>query len=210
MTVGADAEQSWDPSTWQPTERITLTLISESEKEAAYREQMTRLAQADGTPQILDVQHQSWSATPEESARRVAACMHEGGFPVEVSPTGGLQYATPPESQQQAWNVAMNTCIAEHPVDPSFSQDWTEPQLRLIYDYWDQYLIPCLEAHGHPVDLSTRPTKQSFVSAFHTGQRHDWWPFAQAMRGVPEEEQARVSETCPELPPQDVFWGTSG
>ena len=27
---------------------------------------------------------------------------------------------------------------------------------------------------------------------------------------LPEERQTQVVQTCPELPPQDVFWGTSG
>ena len=200
----------WDAATWEPPEVIEPVLATEPEKEAAYREQMGRLAESGGTPEILQVQRKDWSTTPLESDQKVASCMRADGFPVEVSPTGGLRYSTPPAAQARAWALAMNTCIAQHPVDPSYTQDWSEPQLRLVYDYWDQYLIPCLEAQGFTVDTSTRPSKESFVTAFFTPGRHDWWPLQATMRGVPEERQTQVVQTCPELPPQDVFWGTSG
>lgn len=208
--TGSTPSKVWDAATWKPTEVIEPVLATEPEKEAAYREQMDRLAESGGTPEILQVQRKDWSTTPLESDQKVASCMRADGFPVEVSPTGGLRYSTPPAAQARAWALAMNTCIAQHPVDPSYTQDWSEPQLRLVYDYWDQYLIPCLEAQGFTVDTSTRPSKESFVTAFFTPGRHDWWPLQATMRGVPQERQTQVVQTCPELPPQDVFWGTSG
>ena len=161
-------------------------------------------------PAPPQVERSGWYATSLESDRMVSTCLAEAGWPNSVGPTGGIQIDTPPESQRSAFEAAYVTCYAQHPVDPSYTQDWTDPQLRLVYDYWDQYLIPCLEAYGYTVDTSARPSKEAFVSAFYTPGRHQWWPFADSMRGVSAERQAEVAQTCPELPPQDVFWGTSG
>ncbi|MGW9717409.1 hypothetical protein ACUXMM_002005 [Micrococcus aloeverae] len=206
----ATAEKTWDASQWVPTERIEPLLTTEAEKERAYREQVARHAQGAGMPAPPQVERSGWYATSLESDRMVSTCLAEAGWPNSVGPTGGIQIDTPPESQRSAFEAAYVTCYAQHPVDPSYTQDWTDPQLRLVYDYWDQYLIPCLEAYGYTVDISARPSKEAFVSAFYTPGRHQWWPFADSMRGVSAERQAEVAQTCPELPPQDVFWGSSG
>lgn len=205
----ATAEKTWDASQWVPTERIEPLLTTEAEKEAAQREQVERMAREAGTPELLQVRRMDWSSTTLESSQKIGECMAAAGFPVEVTPTGALRYPTPPESQKRAWNLAENTCAVKHPVDPAYAHDWTEPQLRLVYDYWDQYLIPCLEAQGLHVDTSSRPSKESFVTSFFTQDRHDWWPYSTTMVGVSEEREAQIAQTCPELPPQDVFWGTA-
>lgn len=62
-------------------------------------------------------------------------------------------------------------CQAQYPMDPGFAQDWTDEQLGIVYDYWEQYYIPCMEAHGHPVDDTDKPSRETYIAAFHTQDR---------------------------------------
>lgn len=51
---------------------------------------------------------------------------------------------------RQAFNAAAYTCEARHTLDPVFQQEWNdEQQLGLIFDYWAQYFLPCMDAQGY-------------------------------------------------------------
>lgn len=105
-----------------------------------------------------------------------------GGLPaVSDGDTGTYVEPGVPESQEEALDLASYVCGAQYPLDPVFAQDWTQDQLRLAYDYWDQYCIPCMEAHGYTISRADQPSRETYVAAFHTSERISWWPNSTSM-----------------------------
>lgn len=126
---------------------------------------------------------------------------------METDETGGI--AVPggvPAAQEASWNLAMYTCESQYTPDPRYRQEWTPEQLGLLYDYWEQYFIPCLAAHGHPVDTTDRPSREAWVAAFPTVDRLPWYPPDTYFLLNPEERD-RLAGVCPPSPPDDVFYG---
>ncbi|MGW9738403.1 hypothetical protein ACUXPL_001424 [Micrococcus sp. 140720015-1] len=210
-TGAASSARTWDPAIWTATEKIDQRVTDEAERERWYQDLRARHANGLGLDDPPPVTRRGWATSVEEHERWVSQCMTERGIPAAYSEVrGGLSWDTPPESQQEAVNLAFWTCSFTFPVDPSISQDWSEAQLRLVYDYWDQYAIPCLEDHGITVDTSTRPSKESFVTAFHTQDRHLWWPVTDSLIGLSDSRYAEVVAACPELPSDAVLYGFDG
>ncbi|MGJ9529098.1 hypothetical protein [Actinotignum sp. GS-2025a] len=90
-------------------------------------------------------------------------------------------------------------------LNPEFLTDWSEDQLRVVWDYWDEYYIPCLDAHGYKVDISKRPARETYVTRFHTDPEHRWWP----NNGGSLEFQIplEVWKVCPSDPPATELYG---
>lgn len=76
----------------------------------------------------------------------------------------------------------------------------------MVYDYWDQYFIPCMEAQGYPIDTSNQPTREAYVAAFHTPERISWWP-SQKFDEQSLEVQKALVEVCPPYPPDEAMYG---
>ncbi|MDY6055018.1 hypothetical protein [Micrococcus sp.] len=204
------SEGTWDPAAWVPTEKVERRMTDEAERERWYEANKAREAAGLGLVDPPPVTRRGWASSTQEHERWVAQCMRERGVPATYDEVrGGIAWDAPPESQEEAYKLASWSCSFTFPVDPSLSQDWSEAQLRLAYDYWDQYAIPCLEGHGLTVDRSTQPSKEAWVAAFHTSGRISWWPVQDSLVGLDDARYAEITATCPELPPQDVFWGTA-
>lgn len=208
----AGPESSWDPASWVPTEKIEPRMTDEAEREQWYQEKIATDARALGLDDVPDVDRRGWATSATEHEKWVADCMTDRGVPTTWNgpALGGIQYDTPPESQKQAVALVEWTCSAMYPIDPTLLQDWTDAQLRLVYDYWEQYEIPCLEARGFTVDTSARPSKESFVAKFHTQERHRWWPVQDTLVGLDDARYADVIEACPEFPSDAVLYGYDG
>ncbi|MEV5723196.1 hypothetical protein AB0L11_06185, partial [Micrococcus luteus] len=52
---------------------------------------------------------------------------------------------------------------------------------------------------AHHTLLFTADWEDNFgrIERVYTPGRHQWWPFADSMRGVSAERQAEVAQTCP-------------
>jgi len=202
---------TWDPANWVPTEKIEQRMTDEAERERWYEENKARHAAGYGLVDPPPVTRRGWATTKEEHERWVAQCMREHGVPAAYDEVrGGISWDTPPASQEDAYMLANWECKFTFPIDPSIFYDWTEPQLRLVYDYWDQYAIPCLEGHGITVDRSTQPSKEAWVAAFHTPERISWWPVEESRIGLDDTRYAEITKACPEVPSDAVLYGFDG
>lgn len=113
----------------------------------------------------------------QEVANTIVTCLEEKGFEARADATGGIIPGSVPSSQSLGLDVALFECFAIHMPTPEISQDWTEEELGMVYDYWDEYFIPCVIDLGYGVDRSNQPTRESFVSTFfEPGKRSDWYP----------------------------------
>ena len=107
---------------------------------------------------------------------------------------------------RQAFNAAAYTCEARHTLDPVFQQEWNdEQQLGLIFDYWAQYFLPCMDAQGYLIPTGNTPTREPYVADFHTPNRLDWWP-QRLLSSIHRRRRARpLAECLPAYPPDEIW-----
>lgn len=140
-----------------------------------------------------------------EYSANMASCLQEQGFPAVHE---GRSYSFRPGvplAQEAALAEATYVCEARYMMDPVYAQDWSEAQLGLVYDYWTQYYIPCVEAHGYVV-AGEPPSRQAYVSAFHTQDRIPWWP-SDTTEMLSADKLAEIEGTCPAHPPDELMYG---
>lgn len=200
------APEQWDPKEWKPTVSITPNRLSDAEREAWRKNYLESLADDLDGP-APDVTLERWVEPNAEWDQAMSECMSDSGFAVEVD-NGAIRYpmGAPPADQLTAWNLAWYSCNAQFTPDPDYSQDWTEEQIGLVYDYWDQHFIPCMEAHGVPVNRTQQPSRESYIATFFTPER-TWWP-NRYLEGLPESQREQLELTCPPYPPPEVMYGT--
>lgn len=165
-----------------------------------------RASEGEGIDDPPDVPLVRWVNSLQEYDSALASCMTEQGFPARVYFGGGLEY-TPgvPDSQRNALDRAWYICDAKYTPIPAIMTDWSDDQFGMLYDYWSEALVPCLESYGVPV--SPAPvTRETFIASFHDV---DWSP-DHALVGAPlsEEEKYHVMEQCPQYPPAKYFYGS--
>ena len=192
--------QTWDPEAWEPTVKITPKTFTEEERWALRAEWLKRAEPSDGPPG--DVQLIRWLDGTKEYSETMAQCLTERGFPAEPDtlgvtfPDGGI-----PSEQDDALDIAWYMCEAQYTLDPRFHGEYTDEQLGVLYDYFEQYYIPCMKAHDQPVADKDKPTRDVYI-ANSTGENADpWWPYPIA--AIPEH----VKKACPELPPDKALYG---
>lgn len=156
-----------------------------------------------------DIEVVRWTDTLADYGATVEECLREQGFIVEHDGRGGFHIpAGIPPHQEEAYQVARYACNAMYPINPVFVQEWSPEQLGLLYDYWDQYLIPCLAAHDLPVSTANKPSREVYISTFFTPDPPNWWP-SDVVEMLPPSVKSSVEQVCPPYPPPEVFYGTS-
>lgn len=200
------APGAWNPNLWEPTVQVNITRLSEDERQAWRSDYLDGFA-ADLDGPAPEVALERWVHPRAEWDAVMTTCMTDSGFPIEVE-DGSIDYPAgpPPADQLSAWDLAWFTCNARFTPDPDYSQDWTEAQIGLVYDYWDQYFIPCMEAHGVPVNRSQQPSRATYISTFFTPER-TWWP-DQYLTMLPQAQQEQLEPVCPPYPPDEAFFGS--
>ena len=195
----------WDPHTWVPTVTITPVSMTEAEKVAWRARWLAATAEQAGLQDPPQVALVRWTEGNADHDRATAACLTDAGFTASAASDGGVNLNVP-EAQVDAFMLADYVCESKYTSDPVYSQEWTTDQLNLIFDYWTQFYLPCLQAHGVPVDPGAVPSKAAWVAAFHTSERLDWWPDT-ALQTTPSSIGTPAREACSMYPPDDVFYG---
>ncbi|WP_168627206.1 hypothetical protein [Cryobacterium sp. BB307] len=130
-------------------------------------------------------------------------CMHEQGYNVFVTFDGGQ--AAPvdlPESQYEAYELANYICYARYPVDQSTIPVFGDEQINILYSYYVDHLVPCLEANGYPIEYV--PSKATFRATFESDQ---WAPYgAVDAARISDEDWQSLNESCPQRPPDDILY----
>lgn len=93
-----------------------------------------------------------------------------------------------------------------YPVHPRYRQPLTEKQIRLLYDYYVNRLVPCLQAEGY--DVGPVPTWEFFLANY---KPIPWDPYRRLSpvrtRMSPSEYKAfrekykALRKKCPPRPP---------
>lgn len=196
----------WNPADWEPTVTIEPEDLDDDDRMAWREDWLARMAETFEIPDPPDVELVRWTSGATDTWETIASCMTEAGFAAKAT-LNGVEYVNgiPPEQVPEG-DLAWYTCHAQYTRDPVLALEWTEDQIGLIFDYWNEYFIPCMEAHGHPIDVSARPSREEYVTAYLADQRSSWRPPASFNR-LPADEQERLALVCTPLPPDDVLYG---
>jgi len=135
-----------------------------------------------------------------ESMRR--SCMAEQGWP--LSPGGA---AVVPNGQMGAYNLAAYTCMAKYEFNPAMARPWTQEQQDIVYDYWVNTEIPCIQKHGYTV--TGLPSRDVFHAKYNLNDWGGWAPLGNVSPD-PGRDGDKLQEDCPETPPFNVLYGTGG
>lgn len=83
----------------------------------------------------------------------------------------GYDFASDRDIEQSALRD-LYACVAAQPLDPFFiGEFYSEQQVDYLYDYYSDWLVPCLELHGLAIDQA--PTKSEFVAGLASWSPYD-------------------------------------
>lgn len=201
--------REWNVEDWTPKAPITPIEMTDEQKEAWRKGRIENDIPADADRSLYkDPGLVKYYDSYQEAGDAIVQCLKQKGFDARSDATGGIIPESVTSSQNLALDVALFECFAMHMPAPEIYQDWTEEQLGMAYDYWDEYFIPCIIDHGYGVDRSNQPTRESFVSTFfEPGKRSDWYPPELLSLTIYEGKDTDVIEDCPTMPPNKYFYG---
>lgn len=137
-------------------------------------------------PEVTFVSSESWSAVMDE-------CLRAADVPVRWGYTEGTTY--PDIGAPDDVLVANFVCQSRYAVNPS-EYLLTRTQLDYLYDYYANWLVPCLAMHG--ADTPQLPSRTSFA------EQQGWWqPYQEvAIIGdrVDDATYRQWQEECPSYP----------
>lgn len=170
-----------------------------------YQAYLRRLEEASG---IKDPPHTKMIrlVSADEQLAVLKDCLAEAGFQVTVTFDGGLEPPRDlPSSQVVAYQRAEYVCYAEYPVDPStFPPPLNETEIEILYDYYVNDLMPCLEDHGY--DVPSPPPMDAFKDEFATGQDL-WFPYDSVPAfSLTDEKWEEINRDCPQAPSDEVLY----
>lgn len=161
MVVGPQIEPNpVQPPQWKPRHPLAPVVMTESEKLERRQQELDRQAASYGLQPWAYPDLVRW-IVPEQTASVMVPCLKQKGFVAEPSSTDGRGYKSNTGSQDEAWGRADVECQAMYSVDPRLLGEPSPDQKNLVYDYWIEFLVPCLKKHGiNP----TVPSREVFVS----------------------------------------------
>ncbi|MCT1458719.1 hypothetical protein M3G03_04025 [Aestuariimicrobium sp. p3-SID1156] len=177
------------PSRWKPKHPLAPVQMSEDEKLSRRKADLDNQAKSYGLTPWEYPALVRW-IVPEQIASVMVPCLKQRGFIVEGS-ADGRGYSGQTGSQDEAFGRAEVECSAMYSVDPRLMGEPSQDQKSLIYDYWVEFLVPCLKKHGiNP----TIPSREVFVST------------PTPMAEYPHDDEKVVKE-CPYGAPSQALLG---
>jgi hypothetical protein len=143
--------------------------------------------------------------SPEELGRVRAQCFRDHGIDAEATFDGGISFDRVPDDlpdRERLIQEAEYRCLVMYPVHPRYRQPLSPAQIRVIYDYYSDSLVPCLRRRGYHIE--DPPEWETFLARF--GTSHEWTPYQFVTSDSAEEWQA-IKEDCPRHPPLSEIYG---
>jgi hypothetical protein len=88
---------------------------------------------------------------------------------------------------------------------------WGDEQVRVVYDYYVDTLVPCLEARGF--EVGDVPTWEAFRSTWVpdgsgglSAGEGSWAPYTLLIDVIPPEEWDAVEAACPQNPTDEMLF----
>lgn len=194
-----------DWESWRPSRPVRdLAKLTEQEKLTLREAELDEFARSLDIANPPDVPLERWIGAHERGPS-AEGCLADAGFTVKSNADGqgwSLESQIGAE-QASSFHMAVYVCTAQYFVDPDLMQELTSDQLRVLYEYYVGYSIPCLEALGYP-----RPEPPSLETFLGTFDQDPWLPIEHVgidLSGGDEVE--RVIEACHQSPPLAALYG---
>ncbi|MGL3806153.1 hypothetical protein ACSYDW_08660 [Paeniglutamicibacter sp. R2-26] len=137
----------------------------------------------------------------EEKAEVQAGCLTNLGFPTTVESDGSYQTNSTTD-QEESLALASYTCALQYPVDLRYAQALTRTQLRTVYTYYRDSLLPCLQAQG--LETGQLSSEETYVEGVATGNA-PWTPYDAV--DLASVDVNALNKACPSMPASDVLYG---
>lgn len=119
----------------------------------------------------------------------MADCMNDDGWSDYVASGGGVTSPSGPDAQE---SIDWYECFARFPIDPQETGYLSAEQREYIYDWYGEWLMPCITAEGY--EIGTRPTRDTFVEV--PEQWSGWSPYIALEADVPDTAVQALMEKC--------------
>ncbi len=192
----------WTMPPWHPRTPIKHRTWTEAQKQEFRTQWLKHMAETQHVSNPPKVAFVRWIGNNDPI---IPQCMTEHGFRSWELEDGGMASDPYPPSQESAYQLAEYICYSKYTIDPKFSQEWTNDQIGLVYDYWTEYYVPCLAAHGVTTDPA--PSRQEFIATFHDVNKQTWWPIDSYAMIASKSKKDAVRKTCPQYPSDADMWG---
>lgn len=139
-------------------------------------------------------------------APTMVRCLKGSGFSATAVGGSGLEFGDIPQSQDNAYSLAIYTCTSKYTIHPYFNLPPSIAALEKMYTWYTGTSAPCLRSRG--IDVPQPPTKDTWVEQYRNGQP-SWLPW-HTVPG-PDSGGSSVSgwneleQQCPQSPPADVY-----
>jgi hypothetical protein len=209
LMVACSTDGGDDPAEASPHEERAPVLAEEFDYEG-YLETLQQASRIENPPETEIVR----VLAPEEQGEVWQDCMREAGYEVSVTSDGGLVPASNlPVDQRDAYELADYTCHAQYPVDESLYPQFGDAQVEVLYRYYVDEQLPCLEDEG--LEVGEPPTfetfRESWVSSgsgLHATEG-TWHPYGVIdLALLSDDEWEALNVACPQSPSNDVLFGS--
>lgn len=176
---------------WRPKQPAPKIILSDTEME------QRRIAALDDERESYQLPPMEYPARirwiyPEEQAAALVPCLTGKGFSVSANSAGTGVKGQVPSAQNQPFARAMIECEAQFSIDPRMMLPPTPQQYVVQYEYWSEFVIPCVRKHGAEIaSLPSRPV---------------WLADPQPLEGYPDGN-ATIQRECPYNIPSRVWLG---
>lgn len=129
---------------------------------------------------------------PDEQDRLRASCALKQGSHIDASraiTTSGVRLPAEAEYRLQVM----------YPVHPSYRAPYTEKQIRVLYDYYVNTLVPCLRREGY--DAGPLPSWEFFHANFTPVPWSPYQRLSPVRTRMPIEQFEALQSRCPPQPP---------
>lgn len=127
--------------------------------------------------------------------RRIYECLVSSGIDEGYSLDNGvLVGSVAPQSSDE--RVAFYICSVSFMPPANYWGYLSRDQLNATYDYYQDWLIPCLEAHDYQVPLAPLREEVASVPGY-----LGWDPYTQLGARITDDAIADLEEECPGVPP---------
>ncbi len=135
--------------------------------------------------------------TPEEQDALFERCMRDRGFP----PGDNGAYSS--LTQDEPLWISIYVCAGSYPLAERYVQPLNDAQIRLVYEYTRDVMIPCYNANGWPVDPASLPSEDTYVQTW--GTTDPWIP-PPSPESMDSDTVSTFGEVCPLMPPSEELY----
>lgn len=156
----------------------------------------TRYLHGDPVPEVPIIK---WVRLHEQPGYMVK-CLRSKGLNVKLE-ENGYSFETSDPAEDIRYDKASYWCMAAYPYIEVTTRPLKPEQGRILYKYYVETLIPCLQNEGYngPFEL---PSEERFLRQLNTTPRYSPYNVA-----VPDEEYSEAEKKCPERPAYEEIWG---